>query len=257
MEATTTPPRGGTLPPQRRASAAPAAVNVGDAERWLSLIGGGALAAYGLTRGSLTGLALAAAGGALAYRGASGHCPLYGALGLNSARAGHGPSTSVAAGRGVKVEKTITIDRPAEELFRFWRNFENLPRFMRHLKSVTTTGPNRSHWVARAPLGASAEWDAEVHNEKPNELIAWRSLEGSGVDSAGSVHFTKAPGGRGTEVRVVLKYDPPGGKLGAGVAWLFGSAPEQQIQEDLRHFKQMMETGEVARSEGGRPDRRF
>jgi uncharacterized membrane protein len=121
---------------------------------------------------------------------------------------------------------------------------ENLPRIMRHLDSVKGTGGNRSHWVAKAPLGLSVEWDAEVHNQRPNELIAWRSLEGSQVDTAGSVHFRRTPGGRGTEIQVVLKYDPPGGKVGAGLARLLGESPEQQIEEDLRRFKQLMETGE-------------
>lgn len=224
-------------------------MNVSDAERWLSLLGGGALASYGLARGGLAGLALAVAGGSLVYRGATGHCPLYQSLGFSTAER-HGPATSVPAARGVKVEKVMTINRSPEELYRFWRDFQNLPRFMRHLKSVEDHGGGRSHWVARGPMGSSVEWDAELHNERENELIAWRSLEGSEVDTAGSVHFTRAPGGRGTEVRVVLKYNPPAGKFGAAVARLFGEAPEQQIAEDLRCFKQLMEAGEVATTRG-------
>jgi uncharacterized membrane protein len=121
---------------------------------------------------------------------------------------------------------------------------------MKHLESVKVTGGDRSHWVAKGPAGTSVEWDAEVYNEKENELIAWRSLEGSQVDNAGSVHFESAAGGRGTIVRVVLKYDPPAGKLGAVVARLFGESPAQQIDEDLRRFKQLMETGETATTEG-------
>jgi uncharacterized membrane protein len=112
------------------------------------------------------------------------------------------------------------------------------------------TGEGRSHWVAKAPAGTTVEWDAEVYNEKENEMIAWRSLEGSQVDNAGSVHFTPAPGGRGTQVRVVLKYDPPAGVIGAAVARLFGESPAQQIDEDLRRFKQLMEAGEVATTTG-------
>jgi uncharacterized membrane protein len=249
---TTSTERGGTDRANQCASARQAGVNVGDSERWLSMIGGGALTAYGLSRGDLGGLALALAGGALAYRGFSGHCPLYDTLGLNTAETG--PATSVPAGQGFRFEKTIRIQRSPEDLFRFWRNLGNLPRIMKHLRSVTTTAGNRSHWVAEAPLGISVEWDAEIINERPNEMIAWRSLEGSNVDSAGSVHFTRAPGG-GTDVRVVLKYAPPAGRFGAAVASLFGESPEQQIEEDLRRFKQMMET-EATAAEAG-PVRRF
>jgi uncharacterized membrane protein len=234
------------------ASARRADVNVGDTERWLSMIGGGALAAFGLSRGGLGGLALAGAGGLLAYRGFTGHCSLYGSLGINTAETG--PATSVPAGQGFRVEKRLRINRSPEDLFHFWRNLGNLPRIMKHLRSVTSTGGNRSHWVAEAPLGMSVEWDAEIINERPNELIAWRTLEGSSVDSAGSVHFQRAPGG-GTDLIVVLKYQPPAGQLGAALASAFGENPERQIEEDLRRFKQMMETGATAA--GGEPVRRF
>ena len=226
-------------------------VNVGQVERWASAIGGGALALYGLTRGNLPGVALALLGASLVHRGTTGHCYAYQAMGVNTAEGEtDNPNVSVRGGRGVKVEKSITINRSPEELFRFWRNFENLTRVMSHLEAVQVTGDNRSHWIAKAPAGTSVEWDAEVYNEKENELIAWRSLEGADVDNAGSVHFRPAPAGRGTELRVVLKYDPPAGKVGAAVAKLFGEEPEQQIEEDLRRFKSMMETGEVPTTEG-------
>ncbi|HVF56464.1 MAG TPA: SRPBCC family protein [Pyrinomonadaceae bacterium] len=228
-------------------------INVGQAERWVSAIGGGALALYGLTRGSLGGVALALLGGSLIYRGTTGHCNVYDAMGYSTAEGGslrNSENVSVRGGHGVKVEKSVTISRSPEELFRFWRNFENLPRFMNHLESVHVTGATRSHWVAKAPAGTTVEWDAEIYNEKENELIAWRSLEGADVDSAGSVRFEPATGGRGTTVRIVLKYDPPGGAVGAAVARLFGENPEQQIEEDLRRFKQVMETGEAATVEG-------
>jgi len=215
----------------------------------LSAVGGGVLALLGLSRRSLGGLALAAVGGSLVYRGVTGHCSMYQALGVNTADQ-PGPATSVRAGHGVKVEQAMTINKPAADLYRFWRTFENLGRFMSHLESVTTQGGNRSHWVARGPMGARVEWDAEVHNERENELIAWRSLDGSEVDTAGSVHFRQLPNDRGTEVRVVLKYDPPAGKLGAAVAWLFGQSAEQQVREDLRRFKQVMEAGEVPTTAG-------
>jgi uncharacterized membrane protein len=224
-------------------------VNVSDLERWLSVIGGSALGVLGLSQRSLGGLAIGAVGGALVYRGISGHCSVYGALGLNTA-GHHGPATSVPASHGVKVDESVTINRPAADLFNFWRNFENLPRIMNHLESVRCSGDNRWHWVARGPLGTHVEWDAEVFNERPNELIAWRSLQGSDVDTAGSVHFASLPLGRGTEVRVVLKYDPLAGKAGAWAARLFGQEPGQQIREDLRAFKALMETGEAPTTTG-------
>jgi uncharacterized membrane protein len=231
-----------------RQGSAQAGVNVSEAERWLSLAGGGLLALGGLSRGSVEGLVAAGLGGALLYRGLTGHCPMYQTLGVSTAE-GHGKAAAVAAGHGFKVEKAVTINRPAEELYRTWRNFDGLPRFMRHLVSVKSEG-NRSHWVARGPAGTTVEWDAEVVNDQPGRLIAWRSLEGSRVSTAGSVHYDPAPGGRGTEVRVSLKYDPPGGKLGSWLAWLFGEEPGQQVQEDLRHFKQLTEAGEIPTTEG-------
>jgi uncharacterized membrane protein len=224
-------------------------INVSQPERWVSGIGGGLLAAYGLTRRSMGGFALAVLGGALVYRGASGHSSLYQALGVNTA-ANDNPNVTVKGGTGIKVEKSITINKSPGELFRFWRNLENLPRFMNHLESVRVIGNDRSHWVAKAPAGSTVEWHAEIYNEKEDELIAWRSLENADVDNAGSVHFQPAPGGRGTEVRVSLKYDPPGGVVGAAIARLFGENPEQQIDEDLRRFKQVMETGEPIATEG-------
>jgi uncharacterized membrane protein len=177
------------------------------------------------------------------YRGLTGHCHLYQALGVSTAEQPR-PLASVAAGRGLRVEASVTVNRPAAELYRFWRDFANLPRFMRHLVLVRPDG-ERSHWVAKGPAGMTAAWEAEIVNERPNELIAWRSLEGSTVNNAGSVHFTPAPDGRGTVVRVELKYDPPAGRLGAAVAWLFGEEPGQQVRDDLRRFKQLMEAGAI------------
>ena len=153
------------------------------------------------------------------------------------------------AGRGIHVTQVLTVNRPVDEVYRFWRDFQNLPRFMRHLEAVQTTGGRRSHWKAKAPAGRTVEWDAEVVEDRPNEEIAWRSLAGADVDNSGSVRFVPAPAGRGTEVRVVLQYNPPGGALGAAVARLFGEEPEQQLRDDLRAFKQVLETGEVVHSE--------
>jgi len=223
--------------------------NVGDLERLLSVADGAALGGLGLTRGSIPGLALAAVGGVLIHRGLTGQCALYDALGVSTAEA-MGSRASVAAGHGVKVEKSFTVNRSPEELYRYWRAFENLPTFMRHLQRVTVLDERRSHWVARAPLGKNVEWDAEIIGDEAGQLIAWRSLENADVDNAGSVHFTEAPAGRGTVLKVVLKYDPPAGSVGAALAKLFGEAPEQQIDEDLRRFKQLMETGELPTTAG-------
>lgn len=217
--------------------------NVGTIERWGSAIAGAALAAYGLKRRSLGGAALALLGGSLVYRGMRGNCQLYHALGINTAKDGGGS-------QGIEVKQAITIDKSPEELYRFWHHFENLPHFMTHLKSVQSSGHGRSHWVARAPLGTTAEWDAEITAERDNELIAWRSLEGGRIPNQGSVRFHRAPGGRGTEVHVTLTYTPPLGKLGAAVAKLFGEEPNQQIAEDLRRLKCLMETGEIPTVEG-------
>jgi uncharacterized membrane protein len=212
-----------------------------DAGRWAALLGGGALALWGVSRGSLGGLGLALLGGGLCYRGATGRS-LVSALGGGPRP--RGARTSVPAGRGCRANVSTTINRRAEDLYRCWRHFENLPRFMHNLESVRSEG-NRSHWVARGPLGTRVAWDAEIITDRPNELIGWRSLPGSQVDTAGSVHFLKAPGDRGTEVKVEIRYDPPGGKAGATVAWLLGADPEGEVREDLRRFKRLLETGEI------------
>jgi len=145
----------------------------------------------------------------------------------------------------VRMTHSITVGKSPEECYGFWHNFENLPQFMRHLESVAVTGERRSHWKAKAPAGQSVEWDAETLEDRPNELISWRSTGDADVYNAGSVRFQKAPGGRGTEVRVEMEYKPMFGKLGSKVAMLFREEPGQQVMDDLRHFKQVMETGEI------------
>lgn len=144
-----------------------------------------------------------------------------------------------------KVRHAVTINRPANELYDFWRNFENLPDFMSHLERVEDVGGGRSHWVARGPGGVKVEWDAETVADIPNELIAWQSLPDADVKNAGTVRFIPVPAGRGTEVHVEMDYDPPGGALGTVVAKLFRAEPNQQVRDDLRAFKQVMETGEI------------
>lgn len=176
-------------------------INVGTAERWGSTIGVGALFVYGLTRGSLGGVMLALTGGALLYRGIGGHCYAYQAVGINIAERGRRPLVSVPYNQGIRVEKTVTIAKSPEALYRFWRNFENLPRFTENLVSVTPRSNKVSHWVAKAPAGTTVEWDAEIINDQENQWIAWRSLPNADVDHAGSVRFRPAPGGRGTDSR--------------------------------------------------------
>ncbi len=225
-------------------------INVAEPERWLSVVAGSAMAAYGLKRRSVAGFVLAGLGGVLVWRGATGRCPVYGSLGVSTAGERQGDQVSVPYGKGIRVEKTVTINATPEQLYTFWRNFENLPRFMDHLEAVRVIDGRRSHWVANGPAGIDAEWDAEIINEIPNELIGWRSVDGSRVDNAGSVHFTPAAGGRGTEVKVVLRYDPPGGRVGAAFAKLFGESPQHQVQEDLRRLKRIIETGEIPTIKG-------
>ena len=161
-----------------------------------------------------------------------------------------GQTVSVAHEQGIHVEKYITINRSAAEIYQFWRNFENLPSFMNHLEAVEVLDEQRSRWQAKAPLGFKVGWEAAIIDDTPNERISWRSLAGADVPNAGSVRFKPATGGRGTVVAVTIEYDPPGGAVGATIAKLFGKEPGQQVQDDLRALKQVMETGEVVRSEG-------
>jgi len=230
-------------------------------ERWFSLIAGGALAAYAMKRRTGASGAAALAGSALMYRGATGHCHVYQALGVNRGNvqasafgtgviADRGSDTRARLGgrRGTNVDEAVTINRPIAEVYRFWRNFENLPQFMRHLESVAVRDGGISHWVATGPAGTTVEWDARIINEIDNKVIGWQSLEGATVSTAGSVNFDETE--RGTTVRVRLQYSPPAGKLGSTIAWLFGEEPTQQIREDLRRFKALLETGEIPTTEG-------
>jgi uncharacterized membrane protein len=156
----------------------------------------------------------------------------------------------------VSFRRTVTIRRPSQELYTFWHDFENLPRFMRHLKSVTVTGPTTSRWIAQAPAGQEVAWDARIIEDVSGEWIAWTSVPGSQIENAGSVAFHPAPFDRGTEVTVELSYVPPGGALGKLVATLFGEEPEQQVSDDLIRFQALMETGEVPTTEGQTSGRR-
>ena len=161
-------------------------------------------------------------------------------------------ANTVGLSPNIQVEKTVTIDRPAEELYSYWRDLTNLPNFMGHLKSVTKKNEagTVSHWVANAPLDLNVEWDAEIIKDEPNHLIAWNALGNADIDNCGFVRFQPATGDRGTQVKVVLEYQPPGGALTNAIAKLFGESPQEQIGDELNRFKQLMETGEIATTEG-------
>jgi uncharacterized membrane protein len=224
-------------------------INVGRTERWISGIAGAALLAYGVRRrGRRLRAVLLPLGLGLIRRAITGSCEINRALGRNSAwdEGRVSPVASLGRGEGTMVEQAVIIGRPPEELFQFWRQLDNLPRFMDNLESVTVLDAGRSHWVAKGPMGTRVEWDAEVHNEIENELIAWRSLPGADVDQAGSVHFEPVDGG--TQVRVIMRYAAPAGKAGDAVAHVLGAAPEQQIADDLRRFKQVMDAREAPES---------
>jgi len=222
--------------------------NISDLEKWVSIAAGAGLAVYGLSRLRKNGWLWTGLGGLLLRRGVSAHCDVYEALGVNTASSD--TRTALGGSRGVNVLESVTINRPIAELYRFWRNLENLPQFMRHLRSVEKMTDTISRWRAKGPAGFAVEWEAEIYNEVPDKLIAWRSLEGSDVISAGSVNFDDAGPGRGTRVTVHLQYSPPGGKLGVKIANLFGADAETEVREDLRRFKQLLEAGEVATTSG-------
>jgi uncharacterized membrane protein len=213
-------------------------INVGDGERLVSGIFGGLLALHGLKRGGFAGYLLAALGGSLVYRGATGQCSMYKAMGINTATEGKGVQ------QGILFEKSVEINKSPDELYNFWRNFENLPRFMDHLESVKCITDTHSHWVAKAPAGMKVEWGAEIINDIPGEKIAWQSLPDADVRNAGTVIFEDAGEGR-THVRVRIQYLPVAGLLGDAIAKLLGENPAQQVEEDLNRFKELVESGDI------------
>lgn len=216
--------------------------NVGDNERVVSGVAGAGLIAYGLSKGGAFGAVMSLLGGGLLYRGATGHCHMYSAMDKTTA-------TDSSRSSRIHVQRSVTIDKSPEELYSFWRNFENLPQFMNHLEAVQVTGEKTSHWKAKAPLGTSVEWDAEVTSDVPNERIGWKSAEIAEVPNSGVVEF-RSTSNRGTEVRVTLTYEPPAGYLGSLVAKLFGEEPDIQIWEDLKRFKALMEAGVIPTVKG-------
>jgi uncharacterized membrane protein len=229
--------------------------NVANTERAVSVAAGSLLALLGLSRGSLPGLLSIAVGGSLIYRGATGHCSLYQQLGINTAEeerhqqgaaGGMNEAEEEISERGIHVEQAMLINKSPQELYQFWRNFENLPRIMTHLEAVRVSDDRKSHWVAKTNrITGQVEWDAEITADEPNSRIAWRSLPGSDIDTTGEIRFSKALGDRGTEVHVTMEYVPPAGRMGHWFATLFGSSPRRMIRGDLQNFKRIMEIGEI------------
>lgn len=203
-----------------------------DQQRLIGGAAGGALVLLGLRKKGVLGLGIAAVGGYLAYRAATGNDPVMKAAGLGGGQVSSKP---------IFVEHSVVIERAPQQVYDFWRKLDNLPQIMSHLEEVTQLDAKRSRWVAKAPLGTHVEWEAEIVNDKPGERIGWHSLPGATVDNAGSVQFEGLPGGNSTRVHVALSYRPPAGPLGAAVAKLFGEEPSQQIAEDLQKFKQSFE----------------
>ena len=222
----------------------PDSINVGRGERLVSGAAGSILALLGLSRRDVPGLLIAGVGGALLYRGVSGHSYAYETLGIDavSEREKHRRQH-----RGTHITKSFLINKSPDELYRWWRNFENLPQVMSHLEAVQVLDERRSHWIAKAPslYGGRVEWDAEITADQPNQRIAWSSLPGADIEHRGEITFKPAPGDRGTAVRVEIDYLPPAGQVGRLLAWFSGEEPALQIRDDLRNFKRLMEIGEI------------
>lgn len=207
-------------------------------------IAGGALLLSGLRNSGLVRLAL---GGTLLYQAYTGNNPLMKRLGIQVNR-----NPPQGAKETIIATERVTIGVPRAELYDYWHNFSNLPRFMRNLLAVRVVDERRSHWMAQAPAGRVVEWDAELVEDEPGHMLRWRSLPGSDVTNFGLVRFTDAPAGQATEVYVELQYVPPGGSLGAAIARMVGEEPQWQLAEDLRRLKQLAEGGEL-RAGAGQP----
>lgn len=227
--------------------------NIGDAQRLFSAIAGAGLLIEGWRRRSLAGGALALGGVTLLYRAASGYCPALGAMGINM----HDRQDTNRLGRrkvhseeATKIRRSIDINRPPDELYRFWRALDNLPKIMSDLESVEVITDRLSHWVVKTMTGMpTVEWDAEIINDVENERIGWRSLNDADVDHAGSVEFEPIDNGRKTRLTVTLQYAPIAGRLGAAVAKFIGQDPDSKVADDLQRFKESMEAGKVLSSE--------
>jgi uncharacterized membrane protein len=224
-------------------NASPQPVSIADAANLFAIGMGALLVVAALTRRTRAGSLLAASSSApFFYRGLMGRWPAV------SGPADEQTKTALRGGRGVNVHEAVSVQRPVAEVYSYWRRLENLPRFMSHLQRVTETSDRHSSWVARLAPGLVVKWDAEVINEVENQVIGWRSLPGSDIVSAGSVTFRSMRAGLGTQVNVRLQYESAADGPGARLASFLGLEPSHVIREDLRRFKQLMETGEIARA---------
>jgi uncharacterized membrane protein len=231
--------------PEEIRRAAPASIaNVGPLERLLTGLAGGVLLGLASDRKVPAALGFSLAGGGLIARALSGYCPAYQALGIDNAHE-HMPAMAVPAQHGFKFDGEVKVHKPPDEVYQFWRKLENLPQLFEHLDQVAAIDERYSRWRAKGPLGTEVEWEAEVFSDKPYEMIAWRSMEGSELDTAGSVHFDRAFGDTGTIVRLSLKYNPPGGKVGAKIAQLLGEDFEAETAAGLQKLKQILESKQV------------
>jgi len=218
-------------------------VNVGRGERMLSAVLGGLLTVYGLKRRGRAGYGMALTGAQMLYRSATGHCNVYGALGISTDNERpRGEPVDIDHDKAIDVRRSVNVARPREELYAVWRDFSKLPHFMTHLERVDVLSETTSHWVTKGPAGMTVEWDAEIVDERENEWIAWQSVEPSQVPNNGTVMFRDAPSGD-TEIFVTLEAQPPAGKLGALVARMFGKSPDRQVRMALERFKEMAEGG--------------
>lgn len=222
--------------------------NISQTERIISTVAAPLLAYVGVKRGGLTGLVLGVIAAEMVYRGATGRSPLYQVMGVNTSAPHQNPQVSVPHGQGLHIEQAIHVARPRSELYDFWRNLSNLPRFIPYVKSVEELGDRYSHWVANGPFGLiPIKWDAEIINEIEDEVIAWRTLPGSMLAHAGSVRFEPTADHMGTVVRVEMEYAIPGGEIGQRLTELLGAGPDAEIMHSLECFRTLMETGQVAK----------
>ncbi|MEZ4869136.1 MAG: SRPBCC family protein [Caldilineaceae bacterium] len=261
-----------TYPPQaRRGQSFP---NVATTERQVAVLVGGALVLHALVNHSRSALFTGPLGMALILHGQSNRSPIYDALHVNTSEYapryrsdGHDGATQQReapqrVGRTpqpgsrpmppntIEIERAVTVNKPAEELYNYWRQLENLPNFMEHLQEVKQTGDKQSHWVAKVSGGVPVTWDAEIVEDVPGQRIVWRTLPDSRVEQRGTVEFKPATGERGTVVAVDIQYSPPGGIVGETFAQLVNGVTAQQVKDDIRRFKSLMETGETPTIEG-------
>lgn len=245
---------------QYQTSSSETSVNVSRPERMLSMLGGATLLSMSVIKRGWLGLGAALFSAPLLYSGITGMSPIYKLIGRNSAVHRQDRAVSVPHQQGIRVEQSIVINRPREEVYRFWRDFSNLPLYMPQVKSVEVYDSTHSHWRLQGPAGITVEWDAEIINDEPNTVIGWRSLKNPYVDHAGSVRFKSLPGNEAanqpTEVRVTIEYLPVAGAVSNVLTWLFRDTPQQQVYYALTQLKQRFEEGEMATTthEGQNPD---